>query len=153
MRLGLNLGYSGAGLALNVDLVKRAEAIGFDSVWSAEAYGSDAVTPLAYLAARRQGEDVTWALFLALCVFLISVILGHSDPGSAPSTARPLPRTTRPASATDPTSAPCRHHSASSSRSARPSPRRSWSRSPRARSCSAQHRSSCPPSPRSSCTA
>ena len=51
MRLGLNLGYSGAGMKLNVDLVRRAEALGFDSVWSAEAYGSDAVSPLAYLAA------------------------------------------------------------------------------------------------------
>ncbi len=50
MRLGLNLGYSGAGMNLNVELVRRAEALGFDSVWSAEAYGSDAVSPLAYLA-------------------------------------------------------------------------------------------------------
>jgi F420-dependent oxidoreductase-like protein len=54
MRLGLNLGYSGAGMSLNVDLVKRAEALGFDSVWSAEAYGSDAVTPLAYLAGQTE---------------------------------------------------------------------------------------------------
>jgi F420-dependent oxidoreductase-like protein len=54
MRLGLNLGYSGAGMKLNVDLVRRAEALGFDSVWSAEAYGSDAVSPLAYLAALTQ---------------------------------------------------------------------------------------------------
>ena len=51
MRLGLNLGYSGSGMALNVALVQRAEALGFDSVWGAEAYGSDAISPLAYLAA------------------------------------------------------------------------------------------------------
>jgi F420-dependent oxidoreductase-like protein len=51
MRLGLNLGYSGAEAAIDVEKVKRAEALGFDSVWSAEAYGSDAVTPLAYVAA------------------------------------------------------------------------------------------------------
>ena len=51
MRLGLNLGYSGAGMKLNVELVQRAEALGFDSVWSAEAYGSDAVSPLAFIAA------------------------------------------------------------------------------------------------------
>ena len=51
MRLGLNLGYSGAGMRLNVELVKRAETLGFDSLWSAEAYGSDAISPLAYLAA------------------------------------------------------------------------------------------------------
>ena len=30
MRLGLNLGYSGAGMKLNVELVQRAEALGFD---------------------------------------------------------------------------------------------------------------------------
>ncbi len=51
MRLGLNLGYSGAEASIDVAKVKRAEALGFDSVWSAEAYGSDAVTPLAYVAA------------------------------------------------------------------------------------------------------
>lgn len=51
MKLGLMLGYSGAELKLPVELVQRAEALGFDSVWSAEAYGSDATSPLAYLAA------------------------------------------------------------------------------------------------------
>ncbi len=52
MKLGLMLGYSGARLELPVDLVKRAEELGFDSVWTAEAYGSDAITPLAFLAAH-----------------------------------------------------------------------------------------------------
>lgn len=52
MRLGLNLGYGGAGIARDTDLVGEAERLGYDSVWTAEAYGSDAVTPLAYLAAR-----------------------------------------------------------------------------------------------------
>jgi F420-dependent oxidoreductase-like protein len=52
MRLGLNLGYSGAGMQLPVELVKRAEALGFDSVWSAEAYGSDAISPLAWIGAN-----------------------------------------------------------------------------------------------------
>src|SRR5512145_2465980 len=51
MRLGLNLGYSGAGMQLNVKLVQRAEGLGFDSVWSAEAYGSDAISPLAWIGA------------------------------------------------------------------------------------------------------
>ncbi|MDO8864019.1 LLM class F420-dependent oxidoreductase [Haliea sp. E1-2-M8] len=51
MKLGLMLGYSGARMKLPVELVQRAEALGFDSVWTAEAYGSDAITPLAYLAA------------------------------------------------------------------------------------------------------
>ena len=51
MKLGLMLGYSGAQISLPVELVQRAEELGFDSVWTAEAYGSDATSPLAYLAA------------------------------------------------------------------------------------------------------
>jgi F420-dependent oxidoreductase-like protein len=54
MKLGLSLGYSGAVLAIPVELVQRAEALGYDSVWTAEAYGSDAVTPLAFLAGKTQ---------------------------------------------------------------------------------------------------
>jgi F420-dependent oxidoreductase-like protein len=54
MKLGLMLGYSGARLELPVDMVKRAEELGFDSVWTAEAYGSDAMTPLAFLAAHTR---------------------------------------------------------------------------------------------------
>ena len=52
MKLGLNIGYSGAQLKIPVEVVQRAEALGYDSVWTAEAYGSDAVTPLAFLAAK-----------------------------------------------------------------------------------------------------
>src|SRR6476646_4397804 len=51
MKLGLSIGYSRAQLEVPVQLVQRAEELGYDSVWTAEAYGSDAVTPLAYLAA------------------------------------------------------------------------------------------------------
>ena len=54
MKLGLNIGYSGAALNIPVEQIQRAEALGYDSVWTAEAYGSDAVTPLAYLAAQDQ---------------------------------------------------------------------------------------------------
>ncbi|WIM14426.1 LLM class F420-dependent oxidoreductase [Enhydrobacter sp.] len=52
MKLGLSIGYSKAQLDIPVELVQRAEELGYDSVWTAEAYGSDAVTPLAYLAAK-----------------------------------------------------------------------------------------------------
>jgi F420-dependent oxidoreductase-like protein len=52
MKLGLSIGYSKAQLDIPVQLVQRAEELGYDSVWTAEAYGSDAVTPLAYLAAK-----------------------------------------------------------------------------------------------------
>ena len=51
MKLGINIGYSGAQLRVPVDLIQAVERLGYDSVWTAEAYGSDAVTPLAYIAA------------------------------------------------------------------------------------------------------
>ena len=54
MKLGLSVGYSGAHLNVNVELVQRAEKLGYDSVWTAEAYGSDAVTPLAFLAGKTE---------------------------------------------------------------------------------------------------
>jgi F420-dependent oxidoreductase-like protein len=54
MKLGLSIGYSGAVLDIPVEMVQRAEALGYHSVWTAEAYGSDAVTPLAYLAGKTQ---------------------------------------------------------------------------------------------------
>src|SRR2546423_3386924 len=52
MRLGLNVGYSGAKVSIDMGLIKEADRLGFHSVWSAEAYGSDAVTPLAWIAAQ-----------------------------------------------------------------------------------------------------
>src|SRR5437773_11611926 len=52
MRFGLNVGYSGAQMSLNMELAREADRLGFHSVWTAEAYGSDAVTPLAWVAAQ-----------------------------------------------------------------------------------------------------
>ena len=54
MKLGIHIGYSGAHYKVPVELVQRAEALGYDSVWTAEAYGTDAVTPLAYLAGKTE---------------------------------------------------------------------------------------------------
>jgi F420-dependent oxidoreductase-like protein len=54
MRFGINVGYSGATMALDMPLIQEADRLGFHSVWSAEAYGSDAVTPLAWIAARTE---------------------------------------------------------------------------------------------------
>jgi F420-dependent oxidoreductase-like protein len=45
-------GYSGRTVNFPIDLVRRAEDLGYDSVWTAEAYGSDAMTPLAWIAAQ-----------------------------------------------------------------------------------------------------
>lgn len=53
MKLGLSLGYWGAGPpAGQSELVSFVEDLGFDSVWTAEAYGSDALTPLAWHGSR-----------------------------------------------------------------------------------------------------
>jgi F420-dependent oxidoreductase-like protein len=49
MKLGLQLGYWGAGPPVGTgDLVKAAEDAGFDAIFTAEAWGSDAFTPLAW---------------------------------------------------------------------------------------------------------
>jgi F420-dependent oxidoreductase-like protein len=49
LRLGLQLGYWGAGPPAGAaDLVAEAERLDFDSIWTAESYGSDALTPLAW---------------------------------------------------------------------------------------------------------
>jgi F420-dependent oxidoreductase-like protein len=53
LKLGLQLGYWGARPPSGfVELVQRAEQLGYDSVWTAEAYGSDALTPLAWIGAQ-----------------------------------------------------------------------------------------------------
>jgi F420-dependent oxidoreductase-like protein len=55
MKLGLQLGYWGAGPPPDaVLLVEEAERLGFDSVWTAESYGSDALTPLAWWGSRTR---------------------------------------------------------------------------------------------------
>jgi F420-dependent oxidoreductase-like protein len=54
MKIGLNLGYSGAQMADVLPLVQLADRIGIDSVWAAEAYGSDAVTVLSYIACATE---------------------------------------------------------------------------------------------------
>ncbi|HUI26549.1 MAG TPA: LLM class F420-dependent oxidoreductase [Candidatus Kryptonia bacterium] len=54
MRFGLNAGYSGARMALNMDMIQEADRLGFHSVWTAEAYGSDAVTPATWIAAQTK---------------------------------------------------------------------------------------------------
>jgi F420-dependent oxidoreductase-like protein len=62
MRLGLNLGYSGSGVGIDMNLVREAERLGFHSVWSAEAYGSDAVSPAAWVAAQTSRIHVGTAI-------------------------------------------------------------------------------------------
>jgi F420-dependent oxidoreductase-like protein len=54
MRLGLMVGYSGAQISLDMEMILEAERLGFDSVWTAEAWGSDAVSPLAWIGAQTR---------------------------------------------------------------------------------------------------
>ncbi|MCX6461823.1 MAG: LLM class F420-dependent oxidoreductase [Actinobacteria bacterium] len=64
MKLGLNLGYWGAGNdANNLALAREADVIGYSVVWAAEAYGSDAATVLAWVAAQTERIDVGSAVF------------------------------------------------------------------------------------------
>jgi len=64
MRLGLNLGYWGAGNdADNLALAREADRLGYSVVWAAEAYGSDAATVLAWVAAQTEQIDVGSAVF------------------------------------------------------------------------------------------
>ncbi len=57
LRLGLNLGYSGAQIQLPMDMVQEADRLGFYAVWTAELYGSDSVTPLAWIGALTQAHS------------------------------------------------------------------------------------------------
>lgn len=64
MRLGLNLGYWGAGNdANNLVLAREADRLGYSVVWTAEAYGSDAATVLSWIAAQTSSIDVGSAVF------------------------------------------------------------------------------------------
>src|SRR3954470_19599248 len=64
MKLGINLGYWGAGMdADNLAVAKEADKLGYAVCWAAEAYGSDAATVLAYVAAQTERIDVGSALF------------------------------------------------------------------------------------------
>jgi F420-dependent oxidoreductase-like protein len=63
MRLGLNLGYWGAGNdAANLALAKEADRLGYSVAWAAEAYGSDAPTVLTWVAAHTERMDVGSAI-------------------------------------------------------------------------------------------
>jgi len=64
MKLGLNLGYWGAGNdAENLELAREADRLGYSVVWAAEAYGSDAATVLTWIAAQTERIDVGSAVF------------------------------------------------------------------------------------------
>ncbi len=64
MRLGLNLGYWGAGDdADGLAVAEEADRLGFAVAWAAEAYGSDAATVCTWVAAHTRRMDVGSAVF------------------------------------------------------------------------------------------
>jgi len=63
VRLGLNLGYWGAGDdADQLRLAEDADRLGIAVCWAAEAYGSDAPTVLSFIAAHTDRIDVGSAI-------------------------------------------------------------------------------------------
>jgi F420-dependent oxidoreductase-like protein len=52
MKLGIGAIGFGPRATINLDLIKRAEELGFDSAWTAEAYGNDAVSTATWVAAH-----------------------------------------------------------------------------------------------------
>src|ERR1700760_3208045 len=62
LKLGLQLGYWGAGKPHHGEAVAEAERLGFDSIWTAESWGSDALTPLAWLGAHTSRMRLGTAL-------------------------------------------------------------------------------------------
>lgn len=63
MRLGINLGYWGAGMdSDNLAVAKEADRLGYAVCWAAEAYGSDVPTVLSWVAAHTERIDVGAAI-------------------------------------------------------------------------------------------
>jgi F420-dependent oxidoreductase-like protein len=55
MKLGLSLGYIGAGNHRDlIALAQEAERLGYSTVWTAESWGSDVPTVLAWIAAQTE---------------------------------------------------------------------------------------------------
>ncbi|WP_019544148.1 LLM class F420-dependent oxidoreductase [Streptomyces sulphureus] len=64
MRLGINLGYWGAGMdADNLAVAREADRLGYSVCHAAEAYGSDAATVLSWVAAQTERIDIGSAIF------------------------------------------------------------------------------------------
>ena len=53
MKLGLIMGTgTGAGIRIDMDLIREAEDLGFDTVWTSEAWGSDAISTASWILAQ-----------------------------------------------------------------------------------------------------
>jgi F420-dependent oxidoreductase-like protein len=64
MKLGVNIGYWGAGYAANgLELACEADRLGYDVCWVAEAHGSDAATVISWVASRTRRIAVGSSVF------------------------------------------------------------------------------------------
>ena len=62
MKLGIGVVAFGPDVRIDLDLIRRAESLGFDSAWTAEAYGNDAVTTATWVAAQTTRMRVGTAI-------------------------------------------------------------------------------------------
>ena len=62
MKLGIGAVSFGPKVQLNMDLLLRAEELGFDSAWTAEAWGNDAVTTASWALAQTSKIKVGTAI-------------------------------------------------------------------------------------------
>ncbi len=62
MKLGIMAGAFGKKASVQMEMVKRAEALGFDSAWTAEAYGNDAVSTATWILAQTTKLKVGTAI-------------------------------------------------------------------------------------------
>ena len=62
MKLGLLPGKFSGRYAIDMDLVREAEDLGFDSAWTSEAWGNDAITPATWILANTTKLKVGTAI-------------------------------------------------------------------------------------------
>jgi len=62
MKLGLLPGKFSGHYAIDMDLVREAEDLGFDSAWTSEAWGNDAITPATWILAQTKRLKVGTAI-------------------------------------------------------------------------------------------
>ena len=62
MKLGIGAVSFGPKVQINLDMILRAEALGFDSTWTAEAYGNDAVSTATWVLAKTTKIKVGTAI-------------------------------------------------------------------------------------------
>ena len=62
MKLGLLPGKFSGRYAIDMDLVREAESLGFESAWTSEAWGNDAITPATWILAQTTRLKVGTAI-------------------------------------------------------------------------------------------